>query len=59
MNDLEIYQAFKKLNKTDLTESHARLIKGLRSWYRKTGGLSQRQIELLKRIEHESQTARV
>lgn len=56
MEDYNIKQTFKRLSHSDLDESRQKLIKSLRSWYRKSGGLSEKQIELLKRIENESQT---
>jgi hypothetical protein len=47
MNDMEIQRLLKGMASAKMTESVQRLYKGLRSWYRKTGGLSEKQCKLL------------
>lgn len=54
MTDYEISQSFKQVSRADLTDPQQKLIKGLRSWYRKTGGLSEKQQRVLKDIEQQT-----
>lgn len=50
MTDYEIKQCFKRIRQVELSHSQQTLIKGLRIWYKKTGGLSEKQITVLKNI---------
>ncbi len=50
MNDMEIQRCFRQLKTVNPPEHLGKLIKGLRSWYKKTGGLSEKQQHLLQDI---------
>jgi hypothetical protein len=54
IDDYCIRQIFKKLASVHLSEAQQKLVKSLRSWRHKTGGLSTKQVELLKRITDEN-----
>jgi len=55
MTDLEIQGTFKRIQRsgTTIPENLNRLYKGLRSWHKKTGGLSELQVKLLRDIEYQ------
>lgn len=55
MTDFDIKATFRRIReaKQPIPEHLAKLLKSLKSWHKKTGGLSQKQIELLINIENQ------
>lgn len=55
MTDYDIQSIFRRIReaKQPVPEHLAKLLKSLKSWHKKTGGLSLKQTELLKNIENQ------
>jgi hypothetical protein len=53
MTDCEIKMTFRRIKESgrNIPEPLQKLFRGLQSWHHKTGGLSEKQIQLLRNIE--------
>ena len=54
MTDYDIKQLLKRVNRLKLSEYQSKLVRSIKSWYKHSGGLSDKQVAVLKSIENDN-----